>query len=169
MGAISYDDLLDNGLMEDVESLRAQDAYETYMQAGDDPQEQARRQRTEQCRNYRERHRNRVNELKRANYRKHREEINRRRREKRALMKTNDPEKYAETVAKQMVYDAAHKEQISARNREHYREHREETIRRTVEYNRLNPDKRAQYQRTYRARKKAEALQQERKELRPNA
>lgn len=37
MGAISYDDLLDNGLMEDVENLRAQDAYETYMQAGDDP------------------------------------------------------------------------------------------------------------------------------------
>lgn len=53
MGAISYDDLLDAGLMEDVENLRAQDAYETYMQAGDDPQEQARRQRTEQCRNYR--------------------------------------------------------------------------------------------------------------------
>ena len=47
--------------------------------------------------------------------------------------------------------------------------HREETIRRTVEYNRLNPDKHAQYQRTYRARKKAEALEQERKELRPNA
>lgn len=158
MGVLSYDDLLDTGLMEDVESLRAQDAYATYMRAGDDPQEQAHRQRTEQCRNYRARHRDRVNELKRANYRKHSEEINRKRREKRALMKTSDPEKYAETVAKQ-----------SAHSREYYREHREEIIRRTVEYNRKHRDKRAQYQRNYRARKKAEALEQERKELRPNA
>lgn len=169
MGAISYDDLLDTGLMEDVENLRAQDAYKTYMQAGDDPQEQAHRQRTEQCRNYRARNRERVNELKRANYRKHREEINRRRREKRALMKTSDPEKYAETIAKQRIYDAAHKEQQAAWNREYYREHREEIIRRTVEYNRKHPDKHTQYQRNYRARKKAEALEQERKELRPNA
>lgn len=167
--AVTYSDLLDTGLMRDVEELRAHDPYREYMRADDDPQAQARRYNAERKRKWKAAHREQVKADKRAYYQRHREEILARKRARYQRMKTEQPEKYAETLALQRLYRDGHKDEQAASNRAHYLAHREETIERVAEYQKKHPGKRAQYQRNYRAKKKAKALEQERKELRPHA